>query len=260
MGMAMLREVEPTIQRMEYLPYQSMVVEKEASAASEASLSRLPELEAQVHVLEEELSAQRARELTLLDEARREALAQGREETARQTAELLQQSTARMGAALEDFRQERDLYFARVEQEVVRLALAIAARILHRESQIDPLLLSGAVRVALGQLAESTGVRLRVPLAELPMWEEMLRLLPNLPLRPRVEGEAGMKAGECRLETELGSVDLGVRAQLAEIERGFFDLLEQRPGREALARDGAASPAEEESGNAKPGPGGRAAE
>jgi hypothetical protein len=27
-------------------------------------------------------------------------------------------------------------------------------------------------------------------------------------------------------------VDLGVKAQLQEIERGFFDLLEQRPGAE----------------------------
>ena len=36
---------------------------------------------------------------------------------------------------------------------MVKLALAIAARILRREAQTDPLLLTGAVRVALGQLA-----------------------------------------------------------------------------------------------------------
>jgi flagellar assembly protein FliH len=32
-----------------------------------------------------------------------------------------------------------------------------------------------------------------------------------------------MRLGDCVVEAELGSVDLGVRAQLAEIERGFFD-------------------------------------
>jgi hypothetical protein len=37
-----------------------------------------------------------------------------------------------------------------------------------------------------------------------------------------------MNPGECVLEAHPGSVDLGVRAQLEEIERGFFDLLEQR--------------------------------
>ncbi len=35
----------------------------------------------------------------------------------------------------------------------MKLALAVAARILRREAQMDPLLLTGAVRVALGQLA-----------------------------------------------------------------------------------------------------------
>ena len=37
-----------------------------------------------------------------------------------------------------------------------------------------------------------------------------------------IAGE-GMRLGDCVIETELGSVDLGIRAQLGEIERGFFD-------------------------------------
>ena len=53
----------------------------------------------------------------------------------------------------ESFAEERDRYLHAVEQEVVRLALAVAARILRREAQMDPLLLTGAVRVALGQLS-----------------------------------------------------------------------------------------------------------
>ena len=32
-----------------------------------------------------------------------------------------------------------------------------------------------------------------------------------------------MRLGDCVIETALGSVDLGIRAQLGEIERGFFD-------------------------------------
>lgn len=141
-------------------------------------------------------------------------------------------NSARQGVsqALQQFTEERDKYFHDVEQQVVRLALAIAAKILHREAQMDPLLLSGAVRVALGQLSETTQVRLRVPSSELALWEEMLHLIPNLPLRPKVIGEENFADGDCIIETEVGSVDLGVRAQLAEIERGFFDLLEQRPG------------------------------
>jgi flagellar assembly protein FliH len=129
------------------------------------------------------------------------------------------------------FREERDQYMSAVEPEVVRLALAVAARILRREAQMDPLLLTGAVRVALGQLSASTEVKLRVPAAELELWIEAIRLLPNLARQPAVVAGDGMRLGDCVVETSLGSVDLGLRSQLGEIERGFFD----RAGRQELA-------------------------
>lgn len=151
----------------------------------------------------------------------------------------LQSVREEVSQSIKGFGEERDKYFRDVEQQVVRLALAIAAKILHREAQMDPLLLSGAVRVALGQLSETSQVRIRVPSAEMALWEEMLHLLPNLPLRPKVIGEENFADGDCVIETEVGTVDLGVRAQLAEIERGFFDLLEQRPG--ASSQDVASS-------------------
>jgi flagellar assembly protein FliH len=88
---------------------------------------------------------------------------------------------------------------------------------------MDPLLLTGAVRVALGQLAGSTQVRLRVPAGELDLWTEAMALLPNLTIKPTVVCGEGMLLGDCAIETEQGSVDLGIRTQLGEIERGFFD-------------------------------------
>jgi flagellar assembly protein FliH len=124
---------------------------------------------------------------------------------------------------LEAFTQERERYLHAVEHEVVKLALAVSARILRREAQMDPLLLTGAVRVALGQLSGSTRVHLRVPATELDLWREAMALVPNLTVKPAVEAGDGMRLGDCVIETELGSVDLGIRAQLSEIERGFFD-------------------------------------
>jgi len=38
-----------------------------------------------------------------------------------------------------------------------------------------------------------------------------------------VVGDRRLEMGECRIETELGSADLGLASQLKEIERGFFD-------------------------------------
>jgi flagellar assembly protein FliH len=141
-------------------------------------------------------------------------------------AELTAASQERQRQAvglIDNFAQERDRFLHSVEHEVVELALAVAARILRREAQMDPLLLTGAVRVALGQLSGSTQVRLRVPLADLDQWTEAMALVPNLALKPTVVPGEGMRLGDCVVETELGSVDLGIRSQLGEIERGFFD-------------------------------------
>lgn len=145
-------------------------------------------------------------------EAQAAALTAGEERRKRQAAELI-----------ESFALERDQYMRAAEHEVVALALAVSARILRREAQMDALLLTGAVRVALGQLSGSTQVRLRVPPADLDLWTEAMALLPNLTVKPAVVAGEGMRLGDCAIETELGSVDLGIRAQLGEIERGFFD-------------------------------------
>jgi len=131
--------------------------------------------------------------------------------------------TRQASELIETFARERDRYLQQVEREVVELALAVAARILRREAQMDPLLLTGAVRVALGQLSGSTEVRVRVPDGDLALWKETLAVLPNLRIKPQLVAGEGMRLGDCVIETELGSVDLGIRAQLGEIERGFFD-------------------------------------
>ena len=152
--------------------------------------------------------------------AEREALKADRGSSERSVAE----SAGRLAT---EFALERDRYFEAVEHEVVKLALAVAARIIRREAQMDQLLLTGAVRVALGQLSASTQVRLRVPAPDVELWSDAMAHIPNLAVRPVVVAGEGMRLGDCALETELGSVDLGVRAQLGEIERGFFDRAEQ---------------------------------
>jgi len=168
-------------------------------------------------------------------EAQAAALATAEQQRTRQAAELV-----------EVFGRERDRFLETVEHEVVELALAVATRILRREAQMDPLLLTGAVRVALGPLANSTAVKLRVPPGDLDMWTEAMALVPNLAVKPAVLAGEGMRLGDCVVETELGSVDLGIRSQLGEIERGFFDRAGgPRARRPAATIDGASGAAAE---------------
>lgn len=187
--------------------------------------------------LRSELDRRLAEETRRSFEAGRE---RGRQEGRQAEHELQSASLAtaeherkrRAAELISSFAEERDRYLGAVEHEVVNLALAVAARILRREAQMDPLLLTGAVRVALGQLSASTEVRLLVPADELDLWNEAIALLPNLAVKPAVAAGDQMRLGDCVIETGLGSVDLGVRAQLAEIERGFFD---RAGGRRAIS-------------------------
>ncbi|HKM56876.1 MAG TPA: FliH/SctL family protein [Isosphaeraceae bacterium] len=157
------------------------------------------------------------------ERGRQEGLQTEREAHAAAQRAVEQRQLRQSAGLIETFAQERDRYLHAVEQEVVKLALAVAARILRREAQMDPLLLAGAVRVALGQLSGSTEVRLQVPPGDIELWSEAISLIPNLALKPTVIAAEGMRLGDCVVETSMGSVDLGVRSQLGEIERGFFD-------------------------------------
>jgi flagellar assembly protein FliH len=129
----------------------------------------------------------------------------------------------------EQFVEERKHYFERVEVEIVRLSLAIAARILHREVKLDPLLLRGIVQVALNQLQESSEVVLRVPSDDVESWLLHFQDAAKSAVTVEVVADDRLEAGACTLQTKLGSVNFGVEIQLAEVERGFFDLLKQRP-------------------------------
>jgi flagellar assembly protein FliH len=169
-------------------------------------------------------------EKRLAEEARRAfdgGRERGREEAREAERETLvsarRQEEQRMAGVMESFTAARERYLRAVEGEVVKLALAVAARILRREAQMDPLLLTGAVRVALGQLASTTEVKLRVPSSDLELWREAIAHLPNLAVKPEVTAGDGLRLGECVIESNLGTVDLGIRSQLVEIERGFFD-------------------------------------
>lgn len=162
------------------------------------------------------------------DAGREQGILEARETAASEQRALLQdaqekrveQAVHLAGQAKDD--RERSLL--ETKHELVRLALAIAARILRREAQMDPLFLIGAVRVALGQLAATIQVRLRIPAAESSLWTETLAHIPNLRVTPSVVPDDSMQLGDCLIETEMGSVDLGLDAQLHQMELALLDI------------------------------------
>jgi len=167
----------------------------------------------------------RAREARARKDGRDEGLAQGLAEFEKRLAGEKQA----LVQTVREFARERDTYFQRVEAEAVGLAVAIAGKILHREAQVDPLLLAGVVRVGLDKVAAGTSVRLRVHPSQVQAWKEFFSQQHDLRSLPELMGDPALGPGRCLLETELGSTDLTLETQLKEIEQGFFDLLAQRP-------------------------------
>lgn len=154
-----------------------------------------------------------------------EGLAQARAEFEKSVASL----RAQISCVLKEFSSQREAYFERVEPEVVHLSLAIARKILHRESQLDPLLLTAIVRVALDKISANTKVRLRSNPSEAASWQQYFAQSPASDAAVEVLADPALQGGECVLETDLGSTQVSLEIQLKEIEQGLLDLLEQRP-------------------------------
>ncbi len=210
------------VSRLEFLPLgQPKIVAEVATAEPEMLLkNELAALDGRLRSQAEQMSGQ-------IELARSEAKAEARLEWEQELEDGIVAERRAVLKVCEEFVRERARYFAGVEAEVVKLALAIAARVLHREAKLDPLLLTGVVRVALEKVAEDSVTVLRVPVGSIEIWRELFAASPDSSLQ--IVGDERLAVGECVLETNVGRVELGVSAQLEEIERGFFDLMQQRP-------------------------------
>ena len=161
----------------------------------------------------------------LTSEARVEGMAEGERQSAVRLEEQLSRERKRVADLILEFQRQRTDYYSKVEIDLVHLALAIAAKILHRESQVDRMVVAGLVKVAVERLQQNTKILVRVRPEDAESWKHYFCELTNL----QVVEDSALEPKACMLETELGVADLGLDAQLKEVEKGFFDLLAQRP-------------------------------
>lgn len=159
---------------------------------------------------------------------RADAALQAEQKLRQEYEQKLQAERAPIAKTIEAFEVERVEYYARVEAEMVQLALAIAAKILHREAQVDPMLVAALVRMAVERMREGSSVSIRVNPARGKRWREYFAGQLNS-ARIEVVEDPEVSDLDCMLETELGVANFGLDTQLKEVEQGFFDLLALRP-------------------------------
>ncbi len=183
------------------------------------AISVTPSLDLEHALREAQLNAQAA-----IAQARHEGLQQGRNEGQQMARTELAPLMDRLARTIADLSETRDAFRHEAEGDVVRLALGIARRILHRELSIDPDALTGLVRVALGKFEARELHRVLVSPDDHPAVSKALQDL-KLPRRVEIIADPTLERGAALFETVKGTLDSSIDTQLDEIERGLLDVL-----------------------------------
>jgi flagellar assembly protein FliH len=157
-------------------------------------------------------------------EARSAGLREGETAGRRAGASEVQPWIERLTRTIEELAQLRPRLRREAETDVLRLALAIARRVLRREMAIDPEALHGLVLVALEKIAGQEASRVRVHPADAAQVTEGLRKTAS-GASIQVVPDPAREPGTLIFETERGNLDASIESQLQEIERGLADRL-----------------------------------
>jgi len=161
-----------------------------------------------------------------LDQARREAYAEGLAAGRQQAEEQFRPAVQGLAETLDELARLRDSIREETFEDLVHLAISIAARVIHREVAVDPDALGGLIQAAFSKLQSREINRVRMH----PTLERLVTKLleqagapKNLILTP----DPNLKPAEVFFETSQGILDASVETQLREIERGLIDKLER---------------------------------
>lgn len=175
----------------------------------------------------------RAESRRLLQEAQAEAdrrLAEAQAEVERIRAEAWQAGyeagLAEFTTRLLDLQRRRETLLNQAEEEVLRLALRIAEKIVGRELEVQETTLLDIVRAAMRNLRQASTVTICVNPADVPRLERHREALETLRRGQYVNivPDTRVSVGGCILESESGIVDAQLDTQLRVIEQALLEM------------------------------------
>jgi flagellar assembly protein FliH len=159
------------------------------------------------------------------DEIRKEAyqrgLSEGHKIGREQAAAELEPLMDRLARSLADLATVRSRVRKTAESDLLKLAIAVARRVIHRELTLDPGSIEGLIRVALEKLESRELCRVRVHPNQEPVIRTLLARFSAAPVE--LIPDPTLQSGDVLFETAHGTLDGSIEAQLQEIERGFAD-------------------------------------
>jgi flagellar assembly protein FliH len=204
-------------------PLREEIWPPEASAAGEEAGGGLAAvstatLENRIRELEAEVA--RRHEL-----GRREGYAAGEQAGAQSGDQKWAAAQERLARAVAELATYRARFRKQSEQELLRLSLAIARKVLHRELTVDPQALLGVIKAALEAMNQSEILRVRVAAEDVSGLQFHIDAM-GLPAGVEVTGDRSLERGSVLIDTHRGVTDASLHTQLREIERGFIDRMD----------------------------------
>ena len=169
---------------------------------------------------EEDIEAQ-------LQAAYQQGHAAGEAAGAQRAAQRLDPVFAGLNGLLQELAAIRPRLRQEAEEDTVKLAVAIARRVLYRELATDPEAILGLVKAAFSRLNARESHRLRVSPADAAAIQES-RARRELPENLEIHPDGSLPQGSAIFETSRGDLDASAGTQLGEIERGLADLMRRR--------------------------------
>jgi flagellar assembly protein FliH len=146
---------------------------------------------------------------------------------AKKAAQSIEPVISGFNALLQELAGTQRKFRAEAERDTVKLAIGIARRVLHRELATDPEAILGLVMAAFQRLNARETHKLRVSASDAALVNEH-RARMEMPAGLEIVADSSLRAGSAIFETSRGELDASVDTQLAEIDRGFADIMRKR--------------------------------
>jgi len=128
---------------------------------------------------------------------------------------------------IQKLEEERNGIYERATKETVKLALAIAQKVINHEVSIQPERVLGMVQKAMQNIKDTQSLRIRVHPEGLELLKRAELGLPGEGISFKgveILADNSLAPGDCFVETRQENIDASIQNQLAVIEEAFLSL------------------------------------
>lgn len=158
-------------------------------------------------------------------DAYREGFAQGEragEKLAQQKGEPVVQAFQELIRSMQN---ERAELIRQYEQDLIKVAYAIAAQVLHATLEHEPEYLAGVVEAALAKVSNAQAITLKVSPYDHQLLDPLMRKRSGgawPPPQMTIEADETIARGGCRVETETGDIDATIETQMRVLKNALW--------------------------------------